>query len=156
MSKTAENIITIEEGFRSRCYRCTEGYPTIGFGKRVGEKGDPLTNEIADKAKEIIFVREKIRELSYALMSKFPTAWRQCNQQRQAILISMTYQLGVAGISQFQKMWMALSAGHFDIAAKEMLNSKWAKQTPNRAKRHSEVMERGDLIRYYLTNGEIP
>jgi lysozyme len=68
----------------------------------------------------------------------------------------LAYQLGLTGVSQFQKMWMALSNGDFGLAAKEMLNSKWAKQTPNRAKRHVEQMERGEIIRYYLTNGEIP
>ncbi len=156
MSKTAENVITIEEGFRQHVYRCTEGVPTIGYGRTIGKKGDSLTNEVTTKEKELVFVREKVRELSYALMSRFPTAWSKCNQARQAILISLAYQLGLAGVSQFQKMWMALSNGDFSLAAKEMLNSKWAKQTPNRAKRHVEQMERGEIIRYYLTNGEIP
>jgi lysozyme len=156
MSKTAENVIVIEEGFKSRTYMCTEGVPTIGYGRTIGKKGDPLTNEVTTKEKEIIFVREKIRELSYALMSRFPSAWSKCNQARQAILISMVYQLGLTGVSKFQKMWMALSNGDFSLAAKEMLDSRWAKQTPNRAKRHAEQMERGDVIRYYLTNGQIP
>jgi lysozyme len=157
MSKTAENVIITEEGWSSRQYYCSEQYATIGFGRKVSDKKNtPLTNEITTKEKEIVFVREKIRELSYALMSRYHAAWNKCNQARQAILISMAYQLGLTGVSQFQKMWMALSNGDFGLAAKEMLNSKWAKQTPNRAKRHAEQMERGDVIRYYLTNGEIP
>lgn len=156
MTRTAELIITLEEGFSSRMYRCTMGWNTIGYGRTVGKKGDPLTNEVTTKEKEIVFVREKIRELSYALMSRYPSAWSKCNQARQAILISMVYQLGLTGVSKFQKMWMALSNGDFSLAAKEMLDSRWAKQTPNRAKRHAEQMERGDVIRYYLTNGQIP
>jgi lysozyme len=157
MSKTAENVITIEEGWASRQYYCSEHYVTIGYGRKVSDKKNaPLTNEVTTKEKEIIFVKEKIRELSYALMSRYSVAWNKCNQARQAILISMAYQLGLTGVSQFQKMWMALSNGDFSLAAKEMLNSKWAKQTPNRTKRHVEQMERGEIIRYYLTNGEIP
>lgn len=156
MSITAEKIITLEEGFRSRAYYCSLGVPTIGYGRVIGKKGDPLTNEIATKEKEILFVREKIREISYQLMSRFPVAWNNCNQAQQAILISIAYQLGVAGISAFQKMWAALNRKDFDMAAREMLNSKWNSQTPNRAKRHAEVMRTGSLIRYYLTNGEIP
>lgn len=156
MSNTAENVIKIEESYRSKPYYCSEGMPTIGYGKVVGKKGEPLPNITANKAEEDLFVREKIRELSYALMSRYSVAWNKCNQARQAILISMAYQLGLSGVSQFQKMWMALSNGDFGLAAKEMLNSKWAKQTPNRAKRHVEQMERGEIIRYYLTNGEIP
>jgi lysozyme len=156
MSKTAENVIKIEESYRSKPYYCTAGMPTIGYGKVIGKKGEPLPNITANRAEEDLFVREKIRELSYALMSRYPSAWSKCNQARQAILISMAYQLGLTGISKFQKMWMALSNGDFSLAAKEMLDSRWAKQTPNRAKRHAEQMERGDVIRYYLTNGQIP
>lgn len=156
MSITAEKIITIEEGFSQRMYRCTMGWNTIGYGRVVGKKGDPLTNEVATKEKEILFVREKIREISYQLMSRFPVAWNNCNQAQQAILISIAYQLGVAGLSAFQKMWAALNRKDFDMAAREMLNSKWNSQTPNRAKRHAEVMRTGNLIRYYRTNGEIP
>lgn len=152
----AEKIIKIEENYKARPYYCTAGIPTIGYGKVIGKKGEPLPNITANRAEEDLFVKEKIRELSYALMSRYSVAWNKCNQARQAILISMAYQLGLTGVSQFQKMWMALSNGDFSLAAKEMLNSKWAKQTPNRAKRHVEQMERGEIIRYYLTNGEIP
>lgn len=156
MNTTAEKIIKLEENYRARPYYCTAGVPTIGYGKVIGKKGEPLPNITANRTEEDLFIREKIRELSYALMSRYSVAWNKCNQARQAILISMAYQLGLTGVSQFQKMWMALSNGDFSLAAKEMLNSKWAKQTPNRAKRHAEQIERGDVIRYYLTNGEIP
>jgi lysozyme len=152
----AEKIIKIEENYKARPYYCTAGVPTIGYGKVVGKKGEPLPNITANRTEEDLFVREKIRELSYALMSRYPSAWNKCNQARQAILISMAYQLGLTGVSKFQKMWMALSNGDFSLAAKEMLDSRWAKQTPKRAKRHAEQMERGDVIRYYLTNGQIP
>ncbi len=157
MSKTAENVIKIEESYRSKPYYCSEQFATVGYGRKLSEqKNAPLPNITANRAEEDLFVKEKIRELSYALMSRYSVAWSKCNQARQAILISMAYQLGLTGVSQFQKMWMALSNGDFSLAAKEMLNSKWAKQTPNRAKRHVEQMERGEIIRYYLTNGEIP
>lgn len=156
MSLLAEKIIKIEEGYRNKPYLCTAGLPTVGYGRVIGKKGDPLPNLTANKAEEDRFLRERVRELSYNLMSKFPNAWRNCNPARQAILISLTYQLGLTGVSAFQKMWMALSAGDFKRAADEMLNSKWAKQTPNRAKRHIEQMLKGDTVQYYLTNGELP
>ena len=156
MSRIAENIIISEEGYRQHPYYCSEQVPTIGYGRVIGKKGDPLPAMTTTKQDEIKFVREKIREISFQLQSKFPVAWMKCNETRQAILISMVYQMGLVGVSAFQQMWKALEFGNFERASKEMLNSKWAKQTPNRAKRHSDTMLRGDRVQYYLSQGQIP
>ena len=45
----------------------------------------------------------------------------------------MVYQMGRSGTAKFEKMLAALKAGDNKTAAREMLNSKWAKQTPSRA-----------------------
>lgn len=157
MSITAEKIIKLDEGWRNRQYYCSEGYVTIGWGRKVSnQKHAPLTNEIADKEKETIFVREQVRSISYQLMTRFSVAWNNCNQNQQAVLIAMCYQMGIAGVSAFKKMFMAIERKDFEMASREMLNSKWAKQTANRANRYAEIMHTGSLSRYYLTNGEIP
>lgn len=155
MSETAENIIKIEESFRSKEYYCSEGYPTIGYGEKVGEKGEPLSNRTTTKPEALKFLREEIQKITIRLATSFPQAWARCNPARQAILISMVYQLGLVGVTKFTKMLEALKIGDFELAAKEMLDSKWAKQTPNRAKRHSEQMRMGSIHMYYLTNGEM-
>lgn len=130
--------------------------PTVGYGEVVGKKGEPLPNITRTKPEALQFVRQKIQSLSFQLMSRFHNAWNKCNQARQAILISLAYQLGVAGVSAFRNMWAALERGDFELASKHMLDSKWAKQTPNRAKRQAQVMKDGALTQYYLTNGELP
>ncbi len=156
MSLLAEKMLKLDEGLVLKPYYCTERVPTIGYGRVIGKKGDPLPNITANKAEEEKFLRERVRELSYNLMSRYPNAWSKCNQARQAVLIGMAYQLGFTGLSQFRNMWQALSVGDFKRASDEMLNSKWAKQTPNRAKRYAEQMLKGDTVQYYLTNGELP
>lgn len=155
MSKTAENIIKAEEGWKPRQYYCSEHYPTIGYGRKCGPQFAPLTNEITTKEKESQFIRDEIREIQSRIIAYFPKAWNNCNNARQAILISLVYQMGMSGVTKFTKMWQALSSGDFEWAAKEMLDSKWAKQTPNRAKRHSEQMRTGSIHMYYLSSGEI-
>jgi len=50
-------------------------------------------------------------------------------------LLNMAYQLGVSGLLNFSKMLTALQAGDREEAAREALDSLWAKQTPNRARR---------------------
>ena len=56
------------------------------------------------------------------------------------IIIEMVFQLGKTGVSKFKNMWKALSGLDYTTAASEMLDSRWAKQTPNRAKAMSAEM----------------
>ena len=56
------------------------------------------------------------------------------------IIIEMIFQLGKTGVSKFKNMWKALSALEYSTAASEMLDSRWAKQTPNRAQAMSAEM----------------
>jgi hypothetical protein len=53
----------------------------------------------------------------------------------QTALTDMRYQMGALGLSKFKKMIAALTADPPDYcaAAREMKDSLWAKQTPNRA-----------------------
>lgn len=50
-----------------------------------------------------------------------------------SILTEMVYQMGLPRVMKFKKMREALKAGDYATAADEMLDSKWAKQTPRRA-----------------------
>jgi hypothetical protein len=40
-------------------------------------------------------------------------------------------------------MWVALSVGHYILAAQEMLSSRWADQVGDRSKRLAKAMESG-------------
>ena len=57
-------------------------------------------------------------------------------------IIEMVFQLGETGVSKFRNMWKALESNppQYDVAATEMLDSRWAKQTPGRAKEMSNHM----------------
>jgi lysozyme len=52
----------------------------------------------------------------------------------------MVFQLGFDGVKNFKKMLTAIHAKDYVTASKEMLDSKWNKQTPKRAKRMSDLM----------------
>jgi len=58
------------------------------------------------------------------------------------LVIEMIFQLGKKGVSKFRNMWKALQQDppSYSVAASEMLDSRWAKQTPNRAKEMSDHM----------------
>lgn len=70
-------------------------------------------------------------------------ALAQCNDARRDILISMAYQMGADGLAGFTNTLGLISRGDFSRAASAMTNSLWSRQTPDRARRHAEVMRSG-------------
>lgn len=144
------NILKKEEGFRATAYYCSEGYPTIGYGRVIGAKGSALPSGTVNEKDEAEFVLSSIRQHISSLSVHASDAWEQCNTARRAILVSMVYQLGLSGLLKFKMALSSMSDGLFDSASLHMLDSKWATQTPNRAARHAEQMQLGHVIDYYL------
>jgi lysozyme len=161
-------IISREEGFKTDPYLCSEGYVTIGYGKKIGPNvqdvsrwlGISLSNEqllslYTFSIPEHIAVEWMECDIDHLLarMNSIPVL-RECmdrgNENRRAVLISMAYQMGVHGLLKFKKMLSAILHENWREAAKEGLDSRWAKQTPSRANRHMEVMRTGELSEYYL------
>jgi lysozyme len=65
----------------------------------------------------------------------------------QDVLMEMCYQLGVTGVSKFKKTVAYLQNKEFKNASIEMLDSRWAKQTPNRAKELSNRVKEVEVGR---------
>ena len=120
------------EGFSSTVYQCTEGYDTIGYGFAV--KDLYLSKEICNK-----ILKQKISELKLKISQKFDW-FKDSPDQVQEVVINMCYQLGVTGVSKFRKAISAMQEGEWSEAADEMLDSLWARQTPNRAKELSDIV----------------
>ena len=118
------------EGFRSTVYECTEGYETIGYGFAINDL--KLDEDIA----ELILVR-KLADLVARIKQTFPWT-KDAPEEIQDVVVDMCYQLGVNGFSKFKKTIYLLETEQYEEASTEMLDSLWAKQTPNRAKELSE------------------
>jgi lysozyme len=52
----------------------------------------------------------------------------------------MIYQIGHAGVAKFKKTLSLINEGDYKGASEEMLDSKWARQTPSRAQSLSTLM----------------
>lgn len=117
------------EGFVGTVYQDTLGFDTIGYGTKM-----PITE---DEAEAILVMRlkAKIKELE-----KREPFTNELPLTVQEILAEMCYQMGVSGVLRFKKMWAALQSGDYNRAAIEMLDSRWAVQTPNRAKKLAAAM----------------
>ncbi len=61
------------------------------------------------------------------------------------VIINMVYQIGEGGVSKFKNMWKALDKEDYGEASFQMLDSLWAKQTPNRANKLAAKMRSAKL-----------
>ena len=121
------------EGFRSRVYQCTEGHDTIGFGFKVADLELDL-----DLAEEILV--RKLEHLIRRVKNRF--SWvNDAPYEIQDVVYNMCYQMGVSGFSKFKKKIKYLADKEYEKASKEMLDSRWARQTPNRAIELSNIVK---------------
>ncbi len=141
LMETAIKILKFEEGFRAKPYYCSEGYPTIGYGQKLGGKGDKLPAMETTKEEAEVWMLIKVKSL-YADIADL---LKGLDEPRQAVLVSMAYQLGEVGLRAFRKTLAAIKARDWETARLEMMNSKWHRQTPKRATRHEHVMRTGLL-----------
>lgn len=140
-------LLNYEEGYSAKPYYCSAGYPTIATGQRIGPKGAPLKlyEFTVSKALAAVWLAEKVKE-TLADMDKYPNikaAMAVCNEPRQAVLISMAYQMGAEGLSKFTGTLKSVAAKEWHAAQSCMLASQWQRQTPNRANRHAIQMLTG-------------
>tara|TARA_R100000700_G_C3105723_1_gene100878 strand:- start:37 stop:447 length:411 start_codon:yes stop_codon:yes gene_type:complete len=124
--------VKLSEGFRDKVYKCTEGYDTIGYGFAI--KDLVLDEDIA----EMILVR-KLESLIERVHKKFPFV-KNLPEKAQEVVYEMCYQLGLGGFSKFKRTISYLKLGDYNMCSREMLNSRWARQTPNRAQRLSDII----------------
>lgn len=128
--------IAHHEGFIPHAYKDHLGYWTIGHGILIdAEKGGGITRE-----ESLYLLKNRLADRIFALDVAEPW-WRELPDEAQVVLMNMAYQLGANGLLGFKIMWAALEHHDFKLAAKEMLDSKWAHQTPNRARELASIME---------------
>ena len=124
--------IKIHEGFKPKVYKCTEGYDTIGYGFAI--KDLIIDEDVADLIlmKKLFILLERIH---------IAFAWfKEIDDKAKGVVVNMCYQIGLRGFSIFIKTIYYLETQQYEEAADEMLDSLWAKQTPNRANQLSDII----------------
>lgn len=133
------HLLEAEEGRVPHAYQDHLGYWTIGVGRLIDKrKGGGLRDEEID-----YLLANDIKHKTAEVVKALP--WTsQLNEARQAVLIGMAFQLGTEGLLAFKNTLAKIQAGDFGGAAVNMLQSKWATQTPERAQRMAKQMETGE------------
>jgi lysozyme len=137
MSGNIINMLIRHEGLELNPYRCPAGKLTIGVGRNIDDVG-------ISRAEAIMLLRNDIERVKDELIQFH---WfREMNRCRQDAMINMCFNLGLPRFLTFEKMLAALEFHNYDLAAKEMLDSRWAEQVGNRAVELAEIMRTGKWV----------
>ena len=139
MVEDLKERIKKHEGFVPKIYRDSLGYATIGYGHLVlptdhFEDGVEYSKEELNEVFEKDF--ENAQTNANKLIGDIPLVY-----QAKEVICEMVFQLGIGGVSKFKNMWKALEKEDYYTASQEMLDSRWARQTPKRAEDLSNIMK---------------
>ena len=129
-----------DEGTKATVYKDTLGFDTIGVGRLIDSR-KPGTGLRQDEIDYLL--RNDINDRVQALTKDLPW-FDRLDEARRGVLTNMAFQLGTAGLLGFKSTLALIAAGKYAEAAEQMLKSKWATQTPSRAKRLAEQMKTGE------------
>ena len=128
------------EGYRNKVYLDTLGKRTVGVGHLCVEDFWEDDKEYEEKFLMTILEHDLESAIKSAKQLIADHGCMDMDEVAEEIIIEMVFQLGKTGVSKFKNMWKALSGLEYSVAASEMLDSRWAKQTPNRAETMSAEM----------------
>lgn len=125
--------IVSDEGYKKCAYKDSRNFPTIGFGHLIIESKDRqfFKSNCITARKAVELLRFDYDKAAASVDDRYYWA----SGEVRLVLINMTYQMGATGVSKFKKTLGHLQDEAYDSAAIELLNSRWANQTPRRAAR---------------------
>ena len=141
-TKKLREELEIDEGCKYEIYLDHLGYPTFGIGHLI-VKGDPeygkepWSQVTGTRVKEA-FAHDVVTVLSDC--QKLYEDFYELPEEAQRVIANMMFNMGLTRLSNFKNMKLSVDARNWDVAADEMVDSKWYYQVPNRAERLVERM----------------
>ena len=144
------------EGLRLQVYQDTLGIDTIGIGRNLKDRGiskeelDELDIPTIDhvyeygitEADAMLLAENDVQIVEEELLRAHPCV-EDLDAVRQLVLVDMAFNMGVPRLCKFVKMWNAIHENKFDVASKEMLDSRWANQVKSRSVKLANAMHNG-------------
>lgn len=122
------------EGVELKPYKCTSNKLTIGIGRNLEDVG------ISEHEAEYLLMNDLD---TYMTAAKTYDWYAGLNDARKAVIVNMLFNMGQTNFNKFLKMKQALDVGDHAEAAKQMLDSRWAKQVKGRSEELAAQMETG-------------
>lgn len=136
--------IELHEGFRSQPYDdatgeelVARGKVTIGFGRNLTDR--PLTRREA----RVLLGSDLVSAVNAAQSFAAPV-WEELTNSQREVLVEMAYNLGRVGLFTFREMRSAVRRHDAREVANQMLDSRWAEQVGQRARRLAHAYQAGD------------
>ena len=129
-----KNNLVREEGLKLKPYKCTAGKLTIGVGRNLEDRG--ITEATVDQMlEEDIAICIAELQANISNFNDHPDAVKET-------LVDLCFNLGISRLKKFKQTLRYIDEGletsNYTKAAVELLNSNYAKQLPNRARRNHE------------------
>tara|TARA_R110000764_G_scaffold56721_2_gene123669 strand:- start:1412 stop:1894 length:483 start_codon:yes stop_codon:yes gene_type:complete len=141
--------ISADEGKVLHAYLCSEHHKTVGIGHKVletdaendlhiyGIGADVADDQRISEHRCYVLFQEDVQVAIGGCINIYNN-WEDLPQEMQHVLVNMCFQLGQRGLSNFKNFKAAIEDKNWTLAAVEMMDSKWAGQTPERALRLSK------------------
>ena len=129
----ALKLLKLHEGYRQYPYTDSLGIVTIGYGRNLESRG--LTES------EATYLLEQDIDQAEEYLHKGYDYYYDLSGERKAVLIDMMVNLGPTRLRGFRRMHQSLEDQDYEVAALEMLDSKWARQVGTRAITLSKIMQ---------------
>ena len=127
-----------DEGEVLHMYADSLGFATIGVGRLIDDrKGGGISQD-----ESAFLLKNDIDRVINSLVVRIPW-FTLLDDARKGVLCNMAFQMGVDGLMAFKKTLDYVQAGDYDGAAHEMMQSRWAHQTRDRALRLAAQMHDG-------------
>lgn len=145
--------LKLHEGYRRTPYRDTLDFWTVGHGTLIDAlRLDSLPENLQTVGDLLTWLHDPAnheawfqRDVDHAIVGAERFAgigWCDLADEQRETLAEMAYQLGNMGLWEFRRLRAAVRAGDFETARAEMLSSRWAQQTPTRARTLADRMHR--------------
>lgn len=136
INKVVKRLYTFEE-FQAFPYLCPANHTTVGLGRNLD--ANPFTEEEAER-----WATEELERLWKSLLVRLP--WLPGKDTEVImIILDMAYNMGLDGVLSFKKMLQAIKESCYLLAAEELKDSKYFKQTKSRAEFHYNTLYNLDI-----------
>ena len=140
------NELIMDEGYKYEIYLDHLGYPTLGVGHLITEKDEEYEQEVGTPVSEQRIKECLDQDIATVCeeLDRKESWWRNLNDNRQRVMANMCFNLGYPRLSGFKRFLAAMNTAQWEVAAEEMLDSRWSTQVGDRAIRLRDRVLRGD------------
>jgi len=134
MYDKVKEMLIRHEGVMCTLYDDTAEPPrkTIGVGRNLTDRG--ITED------EAMYMLDNDIKRVMNQLDEYWTVWRGFPEKGQMVCLDMCFQMGIQGFMGFRRTRALMEMGMWLEASEELLDSKYAIQTPNRANYNSRQL----------------